>query len=83
MVAGRPSAPAAFLAVPVVGEDEKEAGRRTLLNLGHTFGHAIEAELGFEQAALAHGEAVALGCCMAFRYSARQGLCSPADAERV
>ena len=67
----------------VVGEDEKEAGRRTLLNLGHTFGHAIEAELGFAQAALAHGEAVALGCCMAFRYSARQGLCSPADAERV
>ncbi len=67
----------------VVGEDEKEAGRRALLNLGHTFGHAIEAELGFEQAALAHGEAVALGCCMAFRYSARQGLCSPADAERV
>lgn len=67
----------------VVGEDEKEAGRRALLNLGHTFGHAIEAELGFEEAALAHGEAVALGCCMAFRYSARQGLCSPADAERV
>jgi 3-dehydroquinate synthase len=67
----------------VVGEDEKEAGRRALLNLGHTFGHAIEAELGFEEAALAHGEAVALGCCMAFRYSARQGLCSSADAERV
>lgn len=67
----------------VVGEDEKEAGRRALLNLGHTFGHAIEAELGFEEAALAHGEAVALGCCMAFRYSARQGLCPTADAERV
>ncbi|KPF82282.1 3-dehydroquinate synthase [Brevundimonas sp. AAP58] len=67
----------------IVGEDEKEAGRRALLNLGHTFGHAIEAELGFEEAALAHGEAVALGCCMAFRYSARQGLCSIQDAERV
>jgi 3-dehydroquinate synthase len=67
----------------VVGEDEKEAGRRALLNLGHTFGHAIEAELGFEAAALAHGEAVALGCCMAFRYSARAGLCSAADVERV
>lgn len=67
----------------VVGEDEKEAGRRALLNLGHTFGHAIEAELGFEEAALAHGEAVALGCCMAFRYSAREGLCSRADVERV
>ena len=67
----------------VVGEDEKEAGRRALLNLGHTFGHAIEAELGFEAAALAHGEAVALGCCMAFRYSAREGLCPAADVERV
>jgi 3-dehydroquinate synthase len=67
----------------VVGEDEKEAGRRALLNLGHTFGHAVEAELGFEETALAHGEAVALGCCMAFRYSARQGLCPTADAERV
>lgn len=67
----------------IVGEDEKEAGRRALLNLGHTFGHAIEAELGFEEAALAHGEAVALGCCMAFRYSARKGLCSAEDARRV
>ena len=67
----------------IVGEDEKEAGRRALLNLGHTFGHAIEAELGFEEAALAHGEAVALGCCMAFRYSARQGLCSVEDSRRV
>jgi 3-dehydroquinate synthase len=67
----------------IVGEDEKEAGRRALLNLGHTFGHAIEAELGFEEEALAHGEAVALGCCMAFRYSARQGLCPAPDARRV
>ena len=67
----------------IVGEDEKEAGRRALLNLGHTFGHAIEAELGFEEAALAHGEAVALGCCMAFRFSVRQGLCDAVDAERV
>ncbi len=67
----------------IVGEDEKEAGRRALLNLGHTFGHAIEAELGFEEASLAHGEAVALGCCIAFRYSARQGLCADADVRRV
>ena len=67
----------------IVGEDEKEAGRRALLNLGHTFGHAIEAELGFEEAALAHGEAVALGCCLAFRFSATQGLCSPGEADRV
>ncbi len=67
----------------IVSEDEKEAGRRALLNLGHTFGHAIEAELGFEEAALAHGEAVALGCAMAFRFSASQGLCPAADVARV
>ncbi len=67
----------------VVGEDEKEAGRRALLNLGHTFGHTIEAELGFDEDKLTHGEAVALGCAMAFRYSAAQGLCPQADAERV
>ena len=67
----------------IVGEDEKEAGRRALLNLGHTFGHAVEAELGFEEAALAHGEAVALGCVLAFRYSARLGLCAAEAVERV
>jgi len=67
----------------IVGEDEKEAGRRALLNLGHTFGHAVEAELGFEEAALAHGEAVALGCVLAFRYSARLGVCAASDAKRA
>jgi len=67
----------------IVGEDEKEAGRRALLNLGHTFGHAIEAELGFDEDALTHGEAVALGCALAFRFSAAAGLCAAADAERV
>lgn len=67
----------------VVGEDEKEAGRRALLNLGHTFGHAVETEVGFDEGALAHGEAVAMGCCMAFRYSAREGLCSADDVARV
>jgi len=67
----------------IVGEDEKEAGRRALLNLGHTFGHAVEAELGFEEAALAHGEAVALGCVLAFRYSVRLGVCEAAEAEKV
>jgi 3-dehydroquinate synthase len=54
-----------------------------LLNLGHTFGHALEAELGFDEAVLSHGEAVALGCVLAFRYSAGAGLCPSADAERV
>ncbi|CAN5350369.1 3-dehydroquinate synthase [soil metagenome] len=67
----------------IVGEDERESGRRALLNLGHTFGHAVEAELGFEEAALAHGEAVALGCVLAFRYSQRLGLCAAADVARV
>ena len=67
----------------IVGEDEKEAGRRALLNLGHTFGHAIEAELGFDEARITHGEAVALGCAMAFRFSAFTGVCEAAEAERV
>lgn len=66
----------------VVGEDEKEAGRRALLNLGHTFGHALETALGYDDA-LTHGEAVALGCCMAFRFSAQLGLCPAEDAARV
>ena len=67
----------------IVGEDQREAGRRALLNLGHTFGHALEAELDFDETRLTHGEAVALGCAMAFRFSARQGLCATAGAERV
>jgi 3-dehydroquinate synthase len=67
----------------IVGEDEKEAGRRALLNLGHTFGHAIEAELGFDETKLTHGEAVALGCAMAFRFAATNGLCRGDDAVRV
>jgi 3-dehydroquinate synthase len=62
----------------IVSEDEKEAGARALLNLGHTFGHALEAELGFDETVMTHGEAVALGCALAFRFSAAQGLC-PAD----
>jgi|APTNR8051073442_1049403.scaffolds.fasta_scaffold06351_4 3-dehydroquinate synthase len=66
----------------IVAEDEREAGRRALLNLGHTFGHALEAETGFGDALL-HGEAVALGCVLAFRLSARLGLCGPEAGERV
>jgi 3-dehydroquinate synthase len=64
----------------IVAEDARDHGRRALLNLGHTFGHAVEAESGF---ALLHGEAVALGCALAFRFSAREGLCPAKDAERV
>jgi 3-dehydroquinate synthase len=65
-----------------VAEDEREAGRRALLNLGHTFGHALESEAGFGDD-LRHGEAVALGSAQAFRFSAVQGLCSSQDAQRV
>lgn len=67
----------------IVGEDETErTGRRALLNLGHTFGHALEAETGFSDRLL-HGEAVAAGMALAFHYSARRGLCAEVDAERV
>jgi 3-dehydroquinate synthase len=66
----------------IVAEDEREAGRRALLNLGHTFGHALEAEFGFGDALL-HGEAVALGCAQAFRFSAFLGLASSQDAARA
>ncbi len=67
----------------VVGEDQKEAGRRALLNLGHTFGHALEAELGFDETTLTHGEAVAIGCVLAFALAAEQGLCLAEDAARA
>jgi 3-dehydroquinate synthase len=67
----------------IVAEDEFETtGRRALLNLGHTFGHALEAQTGFSQDLL-HGEAVALGMVLAVRYSARKGLMSRTSAERV
>ena len=66
----------------IVARDERETGERALLNLGHTFGHALEAGCGFSQR-LWHGEAVALGMVMAFDFSARKGLCSAADAARA
>jgi 3-dehydroquinate synthase len=66
----------------IVGEDEREAAARALLNLGHTFGHALEAETGYGEALL-HGEGVALGCAQAFRFSARLGHCTQQDAQRV
>jgi len=65
-----------------VAADELEAGRRSLLNLGHTFGHALEAELAYS-GRLLHGEAVAVGMVMAFDLSVRLGLCPPADADRL
>lgn len=66
----------------VVAEDERESGIRALLNLGHTFAHAFEAELGYS-GALLHGEAVAFGMVMAFDLSVRLGLCPASDTDRV
>ncbi len=67
----------------VVAADEREtAGVRALLNLGHTFGHALEAELGYS-GRLLHGEAVACGMALAFRFSEARGLCPAQDAGRV
>ncbi|MBC2670141.1 3-dehydroquinate synthase [Novosphingobium piscinae] len=67
----------------IVAQDEFETnGLRALLNLGHTFGHALEAETGFSNRLL-HGEGVALGMVLAARYSARRGLLAEAEAERI
>jgi 3-dehydroquinate synthase len=66
----------------IVAADERETGQRALLNLGHTFGHALEAALGYG-GALLHGEAVAIGMVMAFDVSVQLGLAPAADAARV
>jgi 3-dehydroquinate synthase len=66
----------------IVARDERESGERQLLNLGHTFGHALEAACGFSDRLL-HGEAVAAGTALAFGFSARLGLIGAAEAERV
>jgi 3-dehydroquinate synthase len=67
----------------IVAEDEFETtGRRALLNLGHTFGHALEAEAGFSDRLL-HGEGVAAGMALAYGFSAAHGIAPVADADRV
>lgn len=66
----------------IVAEDELEMGRRALLNLGHTFGHALEAATGYSSR-LIHGEGVAIGMAQAFRFSEKLGLCPQGTAERV
>jgi 3-dehydroquinate synthase len=66
----------------IVARDERETGERALLNLGHTFGHALEAGAGFS-GRLLHGEAVALGMVLAFDFSARKGLIGASDAARA
>lgn len=89
VLGGDPAAATHAIATAVAGkariveEDERETrGRRALLNLGHTFGHALEAETGYSDRLL-HGEAVALGCVLAFDFSVERGLCSREDAWRV
>ncbi len=67
----------------VVLRDEHEHGDRALLNLGHTFAHALERLTGYDGSRLVHGEAVAIGMALAFRFSQRLGLCSGQDALRV
>ncbi|MGA7386250.1 MAG: 3-dehydroquinate synthase [Methylocella sp.] len=67
----------------IVARDEHDEGDRALLNLGHTFGHALERLTSYDGARLVHGEAVAIGIACAFRFSARHGLCGPQDQARV
>ena len=66
----------------IVARDETEQGDRALLNLGHTFCHALEAATGFSNRLL-HGEGVAVGCALAFEVSQRMGLCAPEAPSRV
>ena len=66
----------------IVAEDEKEHGRRALLNLGHTFGHALETWAGFSSRLL-HGEAIAIGMALAFDFSETLGLCPKGVSDRV
>jgi 3-dehydroquinate synthetase len=66
----------------IVARDERETGDRMLLNLGHTFGHALEAAAGFSDRLL-HGEAIAIGMALVFEFSAKRGLLPAADADRA
>ena len=67
----------------VVAADETEQGERALLNLGHTFGHALENLTHYDPARLVHGEGVAVGMALAFRFSRELGLCPGQDVARV
>ena len=66
----------------IVARDEREAGDRALLNLGHTFGHALESATGYSDKLL-HGEGVAIGMAQAFRFSEQLGICKPGAAARM
>ncbi|KQT85866.1 3-dehydroquinate synthase [Aurantimonas sp. Leaf443] len=80
---GRAIAESCAAKAAVVAGDEEEHGNRALLNLGHTFGHALEAGVRYDPARLVHGEGVSIGLCLAHRFSAELGLCDPALAGRV
>ncbi len=67
----------------IVMRDEREEGERALLNLGHTFAHAIERLAAYDTARIVHGEAVSIGLALAFRFSRRLGLCAGQDVARV
>ncbi len=67
----------------IVAADETEAGQRALLNLGHTFGHALEGYTAYDGARLVHGEGVAIGMMLAHRFSNRLNHCSMDDVQRV
>ena len=89
LIAGDAEARRQAVAVAVAGkariveQDERETrGRRALLNLGHTFAHALETETGFSEKLL-HGEGVSVGLALAFRFAAERGRCREGDAERV
>ncbi|MEM7637248.1 MAG: 3-dehydroquinate synthase, partial [Pseudomonadota bacterium] len=66
----------------IVARDERESGDRALLNLGHTFGHALESATGYSDKLL-HGEGVAIGMAQAFRFSEQLGICQPGAAARM
>ena len=89
VIAGEPEPRRRAIATAIAGKariveaDEREtSGRRAVLNLGHTFGHALETETGFSDRLL-HGEAVAIGIALAFRFAAEHGLCSVEQADRA
>jgi len=67
----------------MVARDEREAGERSLVNLGHTFGHALEAATGYDSSRLVHGEGVAIGMVLAYEFSHKLGLCDDNSAARL
>jgi len=67
----------------IVARDEREAGERALLNLGHTFGHALETATGYDNSRLVHGEGVAIGMVLAYEFSHQLGLCADNNVARI